>query len=106
MDSYSKNIFTSGPVGYPNVTHIDGKDFSPVIQKALELPGFQEDTVGKSVLVGFGITRRLVWQAKLLIQSKWGILSGSYWSVDVMEPNLDAATTLNWLRRHPKTLSY
>lgn len=53
MDSYSKNIFTSGPVGYPGVPHIEGKDFSAVINRALELPGFQEDTEGKSVLVGF-----------------------------------------------------
>ena len=54
VESYRGNIFTSGPVGYPGVPHISGKDFSPVIQKALELPGFQEDTEGKTVLVGFG----------------------------------------------------
>ncbi len=54
MDSYSKNIFTTGPVGYPGVPHVTQKDFNQVIQKALELPGFQEDTDGKTVLVGFG----------------------------------------------------
>ncbi len=54
VESYKGNIFTSGPVGYPDVPHIAGKDFSAVIQKALEQPGFQEDTEGKSVLVGFG----------------------------------------------------
>ncbi len=53
-ESYSANIFTTGPVGYPGVTHISGKDFSPVIKRALELPGFQEDAEGKTVLVGFG----------------------------------------------------
>ena len=54
MESYSKNIFTTGPVGYPGVPHISGRDFSPVIQKAMELPGFAEDEAGKTVLVGFG----------------------------------------------------
>jgi len=54
VESYKGNIFTSGPVGYPGVPHITGKDFSPVIQKAQQLPGFQEDMEGKTVLVGFG----------------------------------------------------
>ncbi len=54
MESYSKNIFTSGPVGFPGVTHIPGKDFSPVINKALEMPGFPDDVEGKTVMVGFG----------------------------------------------------
>jgi hydroxylamine reductase len=54
IESYKGNIFTSGPVGYPGVQNIQGKDFSPVIQKALSLPGFSNDVEGKSVLVGFG----------------------------------------------------
>jgi len=52
-DLYQENIFTTGLVGWPGVKHIAGKDFTPVIEKALELPGFQEDTEGKSVMVGF-----------------------------------------------------
>jgi hydroxylamine reductase len=40
-------------VGWPGVKHIADKDFSEVIEKALEMPGFQEDTEGKSVMVGF-----------------------------------------------------
>jgi hydroxylamine reductase len=54
MESYSSNIFTTGPVGYPGVPHVENKDFSAVINKALELPGFPDDVEGKSVLVGFG----------------------------------------------------
>ena len=54
VESYKGNIFTSGPVGYPNVPHIAGRDFSLVIQKALELPGFPADEQGKYVTVGFG----------------------------------------------------
>ncbi|MBW1789416.1 MAG: hydroxylamine reductase, partial [Deltaproteobacteria bacterium] len=53
-DSYKDNIFTTGLVGWPGVTHIAGKDFSQVIEKALGMPGFQEDTNGRSVMCGFG----------------------------------------------------
>jgi len=54
MENYKGNIFTTGPVGYPGVPHMEGRDFTPVIQKALELPGFTADTEGKTVMVGFG----------------------------------------------------
>jgi hydroxylamine reductase len=43
-----------GLVGWPEVTHIDNYDFTHVIEKALELPGFPEDVQGESVMVGFG----------------------------------------------------
>ena len=52
-DTYQENIFTTGLVGWPGVKHIAGKDFSAVIEKALELPGFPEDREGKTVMVGF-----------------------------------------------------
>ena len=52
-DSYQDNIFTTGLVGWPGVQHIADKDFTPVIEKALEMPGFPEDTEGKTVMVGF-----------------------------------------------------
>jgi hydroxylamine reductase len=52
--AYSGNIFTCGLVGWPDVPHIANQDFSPVIQKALALPGFPEDSNGKEVMVGFG----------------------------------------------------
>lgn len=52
-DSYKANIFTSGLVGWPGVAHIQGRDFGPVIQRALELPGFQQDLEKGRVMVGF-----------------------------------------------------
>ena len=52
-DSYKDNIFTTGLVGWPGVTHIADKNFTPVIEKALELPGFAEDIESKSIMVGF-----------------------------------------------------
>jgi len=53
-DTYADNIFTTGLVGWPGVRHIPDKNFAPVIQKALEMPGFAADTNGKSVTCGFG----------------------------------------------------
>jgi len=53
LENYAGNIFTTGLVGWLGVAHIADKDFTPVIEKALEMPGFQEDTDGKSVMVGF-----------------------------------------------------
>jgi hydroxylamine reductase len=53
LKNYQGNIFTTGLVGWPNVTHIADKTFTPVVEKALEMPGFQEDTDGKTVMVGF-----------------------------------------------------
>ncbi|MEQ8180772.1 MAG: hydroxylamine reductase [Smithellaceae bacterium] len=53
QESYKGNIFTTGMVGWPGVQHISDGDFTPVIEKALELPGFLNDTEGKTVMVGF-----------------------------------------------------
>ena len=52
-DSYQDRLFTTGLVGWPGVNHIADKNFAPVIDKALELPGFTEDQNGKQVMVGF-----------------------------------------------------
>jgi hydroxylamine reductase len=51
--SYKNNLFTSGQVGWPDVPHISNGDFTPVINRALELPGFPADTNGRSVTAGF-----------------------------------------------------
>ena len=53
QSAYAENIFTSGIVGWPGVPHIGNRDFTPVIQKALSLPGFTDDSNGKEVMVGF-----------------------------------------------------
>jgi hydroxylamine reductase len=52
--TYQENIFTTGVVGWPGVEHIgEDKDFTPVIEKALALPGFAEDEEKGEVMVGF-----------------------------------------------------
>ena len=61
--SYADRVFTTSVVSYPGVQHIDeGRDFTPVIRKALELGGYPEDTLlpgmngGKTVTTGFART--------------------------------------------------
>ncbi len=59
-ESYADRVFTTEVAGYPRVKHIaESKDFTPVIQKALELGGFPQDMTfpgvngGKTVMTGF-----------------------------------------------------
>lgn len=58
-DTYKDRIFTTSVVGWDGVKHIDvkedgNKDFQEIIEKALELGGFQEEDSKKEILVGFG----------------------------------------------------
>ncbi|MDH5298787.1 MAG: hydroxylamine reductase, partial [Desulfobulbaceae bacterium] len=53
-DVYQDNIYTTGLVGWPGLTHIgESKDFTPAINKALAMKGFTSDTDKGSVMVGF-----------------------------------------------------
>lgn len=53
-DDYKDRIFTTGLVGWPGITHIANKDFTPVIKAALAAPGFAEDGEERYITVGFG----------------------------------------------------
>ena len=60
-DSYKDRVYTTEMVSFPELVHIgDGKDFTPVIEKALELGGYAEDQEltgingGHKVTTGFG----------------------------------------------------
>ena len=60
-ESYSDRVFTTEVVSYPKMVHIDeNKDFTPVINKALELGGYSENQErsgingGNYVMTGFG----------------------------------------------------
>lgn len=59
--SYADRVFTTEVVEFPGTVHIGaGKDFTPVINKALELGGYKEDTIftgingGSELMTGFG----------------------------------------------------
>ena len=59
--SYADRVFTTEMVAFPGAVHIDEKkDFTPVIEKALELGGYKENQMlagingGTKVTTGFG----------------------------------------------------
>jgi len=52
-ENYQARIFTSGLVGWPGVTHITDRNFTPVIEAALAAPGFPVDVPEKYVTIGF-----------------------------------------------------
>ena len=72
-ESYVQNIFTSGLVAWPGVQHIRNRDFSPVIKRALELPGFAESP-GKQIMVGFGHQAVLSVSGKVIEAVKCGAI--------------------------------
>lgn len=51
--TYFGSIFTTGPVAWPGVRHVANGSFQPVIDKALEMPGFGDNQEGQTVLCGF-----------------------------------------------------
>ena len=59
--SYADRVFTTEVVSYPEMVHVgEDKDFTPVIEKALELGGYSTDMQftgmngGNKVMTGFG----------------------------------------------------
>lgn len=77
-ENYKDRIFTSSVVAWPGVAHIDDKDgvkdFTPVIEKALELGGWTEDEEEKSILVGFGHNATLSNAGKIIEAVKAGAI--------------------------------
>ncbi|MBC7961263.1 MAG: hydroxylamine reductase, partial [Vallitaleaceae bacterium] len=57
-DSYKDRIYTTSIVGFEGIQHVatvdSKKDFSPIIQKAKELGGWQEDEQEMRIMIGFG----------------------------------------------------
>ena len=72
--SYADRVFTTSVVSYPELVHIgEDKDFTPVIQKALECGGYDEDkhmtgmNGGDTVMTGFAHNAVLS-QAKKIVE--------------------------------------
>ena len=77
-DNYKDRIFTSGVVAWPDVVHIDEangvKDFTAVIEKALELGGWSETEEEKTILVGFGRNATLSHAGEIIEAVKAGAI--------------------------------
>ncbi|MCL2913387.1 hydroxylamine reductase [Shewanella corallii] len=53
VGQYADRIFTRSIVGWPGVTHIEGDDFSLVVDRALSLDGFPFDEIPHMITIGF-----------------------------------------------------
>lgn len=78
-ESYKDRIYSTNVVGWDGVKHIgrkpDGtKDFSEIINQALELGGFPEDEEIKDILVGFGHKTTLSYAPQIVEAVKSGKL--------------------------------
>ncbi len=80
--SYSDRVFTTSIVSYPELVHIgEDKDFTPVIEKALECGGYSEDQPmtgingGSTVTTGFGHGTVLAEAGKIVDLVKKGKIS-------------------------------
>ena len=80
--SYADRVFTTEVVAFPGAVHIDdNKDFTPVIEKALELGGYSEDKCftgingGSEVTTGFGHAAVLAHAGTVVDAVKSGMIS-------------------------------
>lgn len=52
--AYRSRIFTTGPVGWPGIRHLDTADLSLVVKAARALPGFTSEMPPETITTGFG----------------------------------------------------
>jgi hydroxylamine reductase len=52
--AYRNRVFTSGPVGWLGLPHVDNGDFTQAIKVARALPGFAATAPEQTIMVGFG----------------------------------------------------
>jgi len=76
-ESYKDRIYSTNVVGWEGVKHIGkkengDKDFSEIIQQALELGGYQEEQAPHEILVGFGHHTALSYAEKIVEAVKEG----------------------------------
>lgn len=77
-ESYMASIYTREMVGWPGAVHIEGDDYSEVIDKALSMPGFSDDQDKGKVMVGFGHNAVINAADKVIDAVKSGALKHIY----------------------------
>lgn len=70
-ESYKDRLFTCGIAAVEGTTHIKGRDFSPIIKRALELPPLPENP-GKPLMTGFHHSNVLALADKIIAAVKAG----------------------------------
>ncbi|WED20865.1 hydroxylamine reductase [Vibrio sp. JC009] len=75
VGQYADRIFTCSIVGWPGVAHIEGDDFSAVIDCALAQEGFKHDEIEHMITVGFGRNALMAAAPAVVEQVKEGNIS-------------------------------
>lgn len=71
LENYRDRMFTTGVTGLPGVKHIDGYDFTPVIEKAKSLPDLEDEPEEGFLVTGFSksVVLSLAEKIKSLVES-------------------------------------
>ncbi len=75
VGQYADRLFTRSIVGWPGVAHLEGDDFSAVIDCALAQDGFQHDEIEQMITVGFGRNALMAAAPAVVEQVKEGNIS-------------------------------
>lgn len=75
VGQYADRLFTRSIVGWPGVAHVEGDDFSAVIDCALAQEGFKYDEVEQMITVGFGRNALMEAAPAVVDQVKQGNIS-------------------------------
>ncbi|MDN3696090.1 MULTISPECIES: hydroxylamine reductase [Vibrio] len=75
VGQYSDRLFTRSIVGWPGVAHIEGDDFSQVIDCALAQEGFKQNEIEQMITIGFGRNALMAAAPAVVEQVKEGNIS-------------------------------
>ncbi|RBW63476.1 hydroxylamine reductase [Vibrionales bacterium C3R12] len=75
VGQYSDRLFTRSIVGWPGVAHIEGDDFSQVIDCALAQEGFKQNEIEQMITIGFGRNALMAAAPAVVKQVKEGNIS-------------------------------
>lgn len=75
VGQYADRLFTRSIVGWPGVAHVEGDDFSAVIECALDQEGFKHNEIEHMITVGFGRNALMAAAPAVVDQVKQGNIS-------------------------------
>lgn len=75
VGQYSDRLFTRSIVGWPGVAHIEGDDFSQVIDCTLAQEGFKQNEIEQMITIGFGRNALMAAAPAVVEQVKEGNIS-------------------------------
>ncbi|MUK78179.1 hydroxylamine reductase [Aliivibrio fischeri] len=75
VGQYADRLFTRSIVGWPGVAHIEGDDFTTVIDCALAQDGFKHNEIEQMITVGFGRNALMTAAPAVVEQVKEGNIS-------------------------------